>query len=417
MAIKRKTSVVIATLAIVLAGGSGLVGTGHAIGADVEKREDQLKELRERIKEISSTLEGDKGKMDQASRELRGVEKRIGEASTQLRLLDNNLKRQQELIADLRTKENRQAKELDSHRGLLSTQMLAAYAMGKQERVKVILNQEDPAQLGRMLQYHAYLGAERTKRIELIREILERLRETKETISKEEFRLAELKGQAEQQKAGLEKDKVEREKVMSDLRKEISDKDKELEKLQRDAKFLTKLIASLQNALSDIPTQSDQNKSFDSMKGKMSWPTQGEVVAEFDSPRETGVNWDGVYIAATEGREVKAIHQGRVSYAEWLRGFGLVIIIDHGNGYMSVYGHNQGLLKEVGDWVTAGEAIALVGSSGGQNKSGIYFAVRHKGRPVDPSIWCRQHKGNRLGIWLKPHQRTDRPLPVIGAKV
>lgn len=398
--------------------GLALIFPCLSSASDVDRHEAELKELRARIKDITTTLENDRGKMGRFNSELRDVESRMGGAISRLRAIDSQLQRQQELIGELRVQEQRQAEELERHRQLLSKQMLATYAMGRQERVKVLLNQEEPALLGRMLKYHAYLGNERARRIEQIRGILQRLQETRGAIAQEEGRLNELREQALARKNELEKDKVEREGLLAELRKEISDKDKELAQLQTDAKELTKLIASLQDVLGDVPAQSEQNKPFDSLKGKMPWPTAGEMVAMFGTPREAGLDWDGVFISVAEGGEVKAIHNGRVAYAEWLKGFGLLLIIDHGNGYMSLYGHNQGLLKEVGDWVTAGEAVALAGSSGGQSKSGVYFGVRYKGKPLNPSSWCKPLKGYKVGQVLPRNRHSGhRLLPPIMAKV
>ncbi len=397
---------------------SGLHDCAGGEASEANQREAQLKELQTRIKKVSKTLENDRGKVDRVDDELRDVESRIGETISRLRRIDANSQRQQELLADLHEKELRQNAELELHRKLLSKQMLATYAMGRQERIKVMLNQEDPALLGRMLQYHAYLGKERVKRIGQIREVLQRVQETKEVIAMEEGRSKELKEQALAQKTELEKDEVERKGVLSELRKQISDRDKELSQLQLDAKELTKLIASLQDALADIPAQSEQNKPFDALKGKMPWPTTGELAASFGSSREAGMDWDGVFIAAAEGHEIRAIHNGRVVYAEWLKGFGLLLIIDHGNGYMSLYGHNQGLLKEVGDWVVAGDVVALAGNSGGLSKSGVYFGVRLKGKPLDPASWCKPLKGNRLGsISLGTWRQRDRLVPLMQAWV
>ncbi|MBU0499741.1 MAG: peptidoglycan DD-metalloendopeptidase family protein [Gammaproteobacteria bacterium] len=389
---RQAIKIVLPAIAAVFA----LIFSYEGSASDVGRHEAELKELRARIKDVTTMLDNDRGKMGRFSRELRDVESRMGGAISRLRSIDGQLQRQQVLIGELRTQEQRQATELERHRQLLSKQMLATYAMGRQERIKVLLNQEEPALLGRMLEYHTYLSNERARRIGRIREILKRLQGTREAIVQEESRLNELRDQALARKMELEKDKAEREGLLEELRKQISDKGKELTQLQTDVKELTKLIASLQDALADIPAQSEQNKPFDASRGRMPWPASGEMVANFGTPREAGLEWDGVFISVAEGREVKAIHSGRVAYAEWLRGFGLLLIIDHGNGYMSLYGHNQGLLKEVGDWVAAGEAIALAGSSGGQSKSGVYFGVRYKGKPLNPTSWCKPMKGNKI---------------------
>ena len=362
-----------------------------------EKHQKDLAELRKRIKGLSQSIEAERGKMDQFRHDLREVENNIGQVSLKLRIIEGNLKRQQKLLSSLYEREKSQSAVLADHQQLLSRQIRAAYAMGRQERIKVILNQEDPALLGRMLKYHDYLSEERAKRITTIKEILSRLEETRETIGAEETRLKALREKVVSRKSELEKVKEARKKVLAQLKKKITGNDKELARLKRDAKDLKKLIASLQDALADIPAQEVQQKPFKSLKRKLPWPTKGKIAAGFGSPRKTGVKWDGVYINAKEGQDVKAVHHGRVAYADWLRGFGLLLIIDHGNGYMSLYGHNQSLFKEVGEWVEAGEPIAQVGVSGGQSKSGIYFGIRKKGKALNPAAWCKPSKNRRIG--------------------
>jgi septal ring factor EnvC (AmiA/AmiB activator) len=140
--------------------------------------------------------------------------------------------------------------------------------------------------------------------------------------------------------------------------------------------------------LVDIPAEADGQQPFHSRKGKLRWPARGRLAQRFGAPRSGGLRWRGVMIEAQEGGEVRAVSQGRIAFSDWMRGFGLLLIIDHGDGYMSLYGHNQTLYKEVGEWVDTGEVVALLGASGGRTESGLYFEMRHKGRPINPVHWC-----------------------------
>ena len=361
----------------------------------------ELKELRSRIQTLSSSLQEERDQADSFSKDLREVENSIGRTAFKLRILTNSLKRQQLQLVQLRNREQQQTETLDKHRNLLSRQVRTAYTMGRQERIKIMLNQEDPALLSRMLEYHNYLTKERVRRISLIRDILQQLKLTRDTIATEESRLVELRDKAVARKQELEQTKQERQQVLKQLQRQITDHDNELASLKRNVLDLEKLISGLKDALADIPADLGNRKSFAARKGKFRWPTKGRLLAKFGSQRDADVNWDGVYIGAKEGRNVKAIAYGRVAFADWLRGFGLLIIIDHGNGYMSLYGHNQSLFKEVGEWVEAGEQIASVGFSGGQKKSGIYFGLRRNGKPLNPASWCKRPRGKRVGV------RTD----------
>ena len=189
----------------------------------------------------------------------------------------------------------------------------------------------------------------------------------------------------------------QRRELVAKLTAELQDQGRQLARLQSDERELNALIKGLEQALADIPVEHPQQMQFAALRGRLPWPASGRIVSRFGTPRLGGLFWDGVMISAPEGREVRAVHHGRVAFADWLRGLGLLMIVDHGDGYMTLYGHNQSLFKEVGDWVEADEAIALVGSSGGRERAGVYFGVRFKGRPVDPAKWCRRMAGSKVG--------------------
>jgi murein hydrolase activator len=375
------------------------MGSGAAPANEdrAEKHKVKLEKLRQQIDGLTESLEEERGKVDLVNDELRDLENKIGRIVFKVRIIEGNLKRQKQQLDILYKREKKQQDVLKEHQELLARQIRATYVMGRQERVKIILNQEDPAVLGRLLKYHDYLSEERSKRIKVYKEILGQLHRTRETIAAEEKRLNALKEKALARKTELEQVQRDRKSLAAQMQQRITDNDKELDQLRRNAEILKKLIVGLQNVITDISTQLAQRKAFDSLKGKLPWPTKGKMTADFGTSRKTDLKWDGVFISAAEGEEVKAIHHGRVAYADWLRGFGLLLIIDHGNGYMSLYGHNQSLFKEVGEWVEAGEPIAQVGVSGGQSKSGIYFGLRQKKKPLNPSRWCKPIKNRRVG--------------------
>jgi septal ring factor EnvC (AmiA/AmiB activator) len=233
-----------------------------------------------------------------------------------------------------------------------------------------------------------------------LNEGLEQLKSVEREIAQEEQRLQQLLIKNNNQKRQLEAARAGRKQVISKLNSHMKDKGEELNNLKSDEKQLQSLLTEIQQALSDIPPDSTAHVPFNTRKGMLPWPSNGRLVANFGSKRQVGkLKWDGVLIAAPEGQEVRAIHHGRVAFADWLRGFGLLLIIDHGDGYMSLYGHNQSLFKETGEWVEPGEVVAQVGNSGGRSTAGVYFGIRHNGQPINPIHWCERIKGRKIASW------------------
>jgi septal ring factor EnvC (AmiA/AmiB activator) len=207
---------------------------------------------------------------------------------------------------------------------------------------------------------------------------------------------------AEQAQAATERTELaalrdERQAAAAALATRLQAHGQTLEGLRRDEAQMQRLLESLREALVAIPADPPDSPPFTARRGQLPWPAAGELTARFGEPRTAGPAWDGVFIAAAAGTEVHAIHRGRVAFAEWLRGFGLLLILDHGDGYMSLYGHNDSVLKELGEWVETGETVGVVGSSGGRDDTGVYFAIRHRGRALDPSAWCHKDQRNRAG--------------------
>jgi septal ring factor EnvC (AmiA/AmiB activator) len=192
------------------------------------------------------------------------------------------------------------------------------------------------------------------------------------------------------QRDALETSRRERGELLADLNRDIHNTKQRLSQLKEDEQSLQELVKRLRRALAEIPSPRGPGKSFAQLKGRLRLPAEGAIAARFGMPRQVGqLKWQGILIDAPDGADVNAVAAGRVVFADWLRGFGLLLIIDHGDGYMSLYGYNQGLHKNVGDSVKAGELIATVGNSGSHSQSGLYFEIRHQGSPVDPLLWCK----------------------------
>ncbi len=366
---------------------------------DMGTAKSELGQVRQRIAAVQSSLDSAEKKHLALVDELRKVERGIGRITGSLRGIDKKLRSQRLRLGLLRGDHQEQLEALEIQKKALKGQARAAYAMGRQEKVKLLLNQEEPATIGRIMMYYQYLNRSRMEEVETIRENLKRLRETEQQISKEEQRLADLREGEMQQKQQLEQAFTARQEVMAALDKEIQAKGSELASLQLNEQRLKLLLARLEKEQQARAASGQDNEApFQQLRGKLQWPSSGLLVDTYGSDRGGGARWNGVRISTTDGAEVRAIHHGQVVFADWLRGYGLLMIIDHGNGYLSLYGHNRSLFKGVGDRVRPGEAVALVGSSGGQDDPGVYFEVRHNGHPADPKVWCVPLKGKRINM-------------------
>lgn len=353
-------------------------------------KEAELTQLRARIDALRSDLHKVRNRYDGMRNALRDLEQRIAAFRKSIATLDSQLVTQEGKLRTLERKQRRLDSALSEQRAHLARQVRAAYAVGRQEYVKILLNQEDPAAVGRVVTYYDYLNRARIERIATINATLDELHAVKAEVAAEREQLQQLRDKAAAEKRELETSRGERSALLVRLKSEISSKDQQLSRLMTDERELQKLIGALSRALEDIPPDIE-GKPFAALKGKLGWPAKGRFLAQYGTRRNVGsLTWQGVLIGAPEGHQVKAIANGRVAFAEWLRGYGMLLIIDHGDGYMSLYGYNQTLYKSVGDWVKAGESVAAVGNSGGQEQSGLYFEVRHNGKPTNPSQWCRR---------------------------
>jgi septal ring factor EnvC (AmiA/AmiB activator) len=366
-----------------------LVPSSAAAGQDAVDTAHELETLRARIKTVQKDFEASQAKKSRAERRLFDVERQINQVSRSLRQIDTELQVNRDQLGELHARQESLEGELVSQRQGLATAARAAYVMGRQQQVKLLLNQEQPSAIGRALVYFGYLSRARLAQIEVMRMTLQQLRDLEQSVGEKTRQLNELRIRHEDESARLRQQKGAREQLLAEVTRELASRGGELKRLRNDEQQLQELVASLQEVLADIPAPASERRPFKAMKGKLSWPARGELARSYGSRRgNTGLKWQGVLIAAPEGGKVRAISQGRVAFADWMRGFGLLLIIDHGDGYMSLYGQNQALYKEVGEWVDTGEVVATLGASGGQTESGLYFELRHKGRPINPLSWC-----------------------------
>ena len=268
--------------------------------------------------------------------------------------------------------------------------MRAAFVIGRQGFLKLLLDQRDPGAVSRNLRYYDYFNRARARRIHAVTKELDRIDTLRASIAHQMDALHRLQARQRQEKGSLQDQQRARGEVLAKVNARIKTRSQRLARMVDNEHRLETLLQRLRQALSDIPDTAG-NLPFRRLKGRLQWPSKGTIENRFGDSRRLGnLKWHGVLIDAGMGADVHAVYHGRVAFADWLRGFGLLIIIDHGDGYMSLYGHNQSLYKEVGDWVETGEVIASVGNSGGRNHPGLYFEIRHNGVPTNPVLWCRR---------------------------
>lgn len=380
-------------LSIILVLLLGLISES-AISASYTEQERQsksaeLEKLRKRIQAITRERNKVRTHYDEAQKELRDTEQRINKLVNELKKIDHQLSQQKNKLEKLQQQQHKLHKQLVKQRNLLGQQVRAAYMIGRQEYLKLLLNQQDPAILGRTMTYYRYFNEARVERIEEVNVTLDELTKVSNKIEAQTRVLNELRDDRLASKAMLDKSYRKRSEVIAKLALEIKDKEMKISQLQEDEKQLKKLLKAIEESLPDLLNAPSTSKPFASLRGKLPWPVKGRVKNLYGRSRYQGrIKWNGVLISAREGKTVHAVSRGRVAYADWLRGYGLLLILDHGDGYMSLYGHNQSLFKEVGDWVEANEPVGSVGSSGGQSSAGLYFEIRHNGKPNNPAKWC-----------------------------
>lgn len=364
-------------------------------GSDPGKAKAALSELRERMGALQDRLKNARSQESALAGDVREVEQRIGALNRNLRESQTQLRDGEHRLNALQDDYAQSSARLEKERQLLAKQLRAAYILGRQEQVKLLLNQEDPARFGRTLTYYRYLNQARLTRIEQVEGLLVELDALQQRIAAQREALAASEERRAAEVAELDRERQRRSALLKQLQAEIRSQGSELVQLQKDEKRLEQLLKDLQRALAEVapaPAPVDaasKRRPFAKLKRQLPWPVAGKLAAKYGDRRDVGeLRWRGAFIAAPAGREVRVVSHGRVAFADWLRGFGLLIIIDHGNDYMTLYGHNQSLFKAVGDSVTPGEVIASVGDTGGMAQTGVYFELRHKGEPLDPQTWC-----------------------------
>ncbi|MDO9169309.1 MAG: peptidoglycan DD-metalloendopeptidase family protein [Methylobacter sp.] len=388
--------------------------------AEVSRTNEELNQVQSGIEAASENRQRIQLQKNALNTQLGEVETLYGRTAALLRTLQQqveqkrqNLNKIQQEMHDSKIEVVRQNKEL-------AGQIKAAYAMGKKEKLKLLLNQQDPALSSRMLVYYDYLNKARLTKLAVISESMQHLERLNKQQQLETELLEKDLERKKTEQIAIDRVRQRRSGLLMQLKKDFSSNEQQIIHLKESENKLKNLVSSLQRSTSDLAVEIEQTKKahqavevssepakilpnsgdnfsklkgdFSALKGQLPWPVKGRLTNKFGSIRaeSTQTVWDGVLIDAGEGTDIRAITRGKVVFSDWLRGYGLLIIMDHGNGFMTLYAFNQSLYRQVGEWVDVGEVIASVGQSGGRSHSGLYFGIRSKGKPVDPLEWCRK---------------------------
>jgi septal ring factor EnvC (AmiA/AmiB activator) len=347
----------------------------------------QIEALKERIEGIDDWLadaEKDRSSLEQ---QLAAAERTISRLTRERRSLRGQVKNQQQRLAELQSEERELAKTLERQRESLKKQIRTAWMEGDAPAVKVLLNEINPDNIARTMTYYEYLSRNTVGRLETFQKSLQELKVTQAAVQSTRAELAKTEEGVIKRQQELKTSRQERQKTLAALDTDIRNRRSEKDELESDRKRLEKLLSEVQQAIASIPSP-NESQPFSSLRNKLPWPAQGKVTSRFGDKYADGkLSRNGLLIQTGEEAEVKAIHYGRIVFANWLRGFGLITIIDHGDGYMTLYGHSSSLFTSPGDWVAAGEAIALAGRTGGTESPALYFEVRHNGKPDNPGRW------------------------------
>ncbi|CAB5533126.1 Septal ring factor [Pseudomonas putida] len=399
----------------------------------------QLEATRQDIAELKKMLGKLQEEKSGVQKDLKSTETEIGDLERQVEALQQELKKTEGELERLDTEKKKLQSARVEQQRLIAIQARSAYQSGREEYLKLLLNQQNPEKFARTLTYYDYLSKARLEQLRTFNETLRQLANVEQDISRQQAQLLAQRGNLDSRRQELEAVRNERRQVLAKLNTDMQARDQKLQSRQQDQAELTKVLKTIEETLARQAREAEEARkkallaqqqaeeqrrqqqalaaneeeapkktrttlgplvssegasyggAFSAARGKLPWPVNGRLLARFGDARggDDRAKWDGVMIGANPGTQVRAVHGGRVVFADWLRGAGLLVILDHGNGYLSLYGHNQSLLKRAGDIVKAGEAISTVGDSGGQDSSGLYFAIRQQGRPTDPSQWCR----------------------------
>jgi len=354
--------------------------------ADAAKAQRQLEEVQAQIGKLERQLEGQQSKRGDAENSLRDAERGESRVRRKLAEIKQSLAATRQRLAELEADTASIRRDLGGQVEALEEQIRSAWVSGRDDWLRSVLSQEDPAEIGRQLVYHSYIAQGRTELIDSIRGDLDRLSAAQAAVDQERQRLEQTQVAERERLAELAGTREQRKIALAKIDAGLASQTQHIDRLRSQAEELEVLVAELTQILSALPV--GDFDSFGERKGVMRLPAPGRIVRKFGQAKADGrMRWDGILVGAAAGAEVRAVHHGRVVFSDWLPGMGLLVVLEHGDGYLSLYGHNQDLMTEVGDWVDPNTVIAHVGDSGGQAITGLYFEIRKNGTPQNPAGW------------------------------
>ncbi|MBY0268744.1 MAG: peptidoglycan DD-metalloendopeptidase family protein [Burkholderiales bacterium] len=391
-------------LALIAAAWTAPAAGAAAPAKTQEEAREQQRQLRERISALQKKLAAAEEIKTEASDALRESEQAISEANRELRELARRSRESNAKLGTLRKSSLDTGKALRAQQDLLGRMLRRQYLQGQSDALRLVLSREDPNEMARQLHYLAHIARARAQLVDGLRRNLREIDRLKAEIAEEVAAIARIAAEQTAQRKRLEQEKRARAGVLSRVSRDIRSQQREMRAMQANENRLSRLVDQLAKLVvrkpaassrprprtEALPSSRGDDSPFAALRGKLALPVRGELGSRFGSPRtDGGVTWKGLFIAARSGEDVRAVADGRVVYADWLRGFGNLLIIDHGDSYMTLYANAEALLKQVGDVIRGGEPVATVGNSGGNAESGLYFEMRHEGRPFDPLNWVR----------------------------
>ena len=346
-----------------------------------------LEALREEMRALEAAREATKGERIDQTRALREADLALAQVARATREVEDRLAAQQLELAALTRRRAELEQGLQAQRDAVAALLRSAYAVGRHSELRLLFAPERVGTTARLLAYHRFLQRDRAQRIAAIAADIAELARVRAEAESTATALEASRTALVAQQAALDAERLQRRETLARIEGALGDHAVRLATLGKSEKSLLQLLERLRDAIADIPAVLAGSEAFSGLRGRLPWPLGGRLLAGFGSKGADGRAQQGVLIAGDAGARVKSVAHGRVAYADWLQGYGLLAIVDHGDGYMSLYAHNEALLKDVGEWVERGEDVATAGTSGGSVAPGVYFELRKDGRPVDPVRW------------------------------
>ena len=357
--------------------------------AKVTEKKAELADLKQKIAALQAVMQERQSNLHSEDAVLKDVDLRINKINSNLRDLDARKQDIHKELSGLEDKKSETVSSLEAEQEILAQQLRSAYISGHEEYIKLIMNQQDPAAVSRMLVYYRYLTESRVRTIKKINQHIELLSSLKLAIQVRSDELNNLINQQRERWQSLNIAYQEQKKAVDVLRSELASDEQQIQRMHHDEQELLRLIEKLREILDELLEEEKSGTSFRELRGQLKLPVDADVVVRFGARRQIGnLRWKGIVLAGQLGSDIHAVYAGRVVYADWMRGFGLLLIIDHGDSYLSLYGQNESLLVEEGDWVETGQTVATMGKSGGSSKPSLYFEIRYKGKPQNPLRWA-----------------------------